>query len=359
MRKYLFTFLIGATGGGIFSLIHAPIPWLLGSLLSICVLRLGFKRDILWSKQIRDFAMIALGYMIGRSFTPEAGHNILSLLPILALVTLVNIIVCLLASLVIWRFTETNLATSLFGSMPAGLSQVAAICEKEKDVDIGIITLMQSIRLITVIVVVPFIALHGLSDIDRTSLPFTGSQLGCHELKMLGIYFLVIIFFIFWGKRFQLSNIYIIFPIVVTAVLALTGLDAPPIPSVITITAQICVGIHIGNQINMTTLRNWKRISFFSLLNIFGIIGMFLGVDYLITKISPMSFLTAFISTAPGGMAEMGITAMMVQADVSTVATFQLFRLLFVILVTTPALSRGLKYSKRHRIKGYNENTPN
>jgi len=48
-------------------------------------------------------------------------------------------------------------------------------------------------------------------------------------------------------------------------------------------------------------------------------------------RIAPITFLTAFISTALGGMTEMGLTAMMVHADLSTVIAFQLFRLLFVL----------------------------
>ena len=349
--KYFKTFFVGGIGGWLFSLLHFPIPWLLGALASISVLRIGLNKEIYWSKQIRNAALIILGYMMGRTFTPEIGQNILSLVPILILVTFANIILCIIASLIMWKFTKANLATSLFGSMPAGLAQVATICEKEEDADIGIITLMQSIRLITVLVIVPFIALHALAErVDTIPLSLNGSNLGIHDFKQFGIYFLIIIVLIVLGKYLKISNVFIVFPLVTTAGLAVSGLEAPALPSIFIIVAQICVGIHIATTVNIATLADWKSISFYSLLNMFGVLLAFSLVDYLITIISPITFLTAFISTAPGGMAEMGFTAMMVHADVSTVATFQLFRLLFIILVVTPGISWGLKILKKRTV---------
>jgi uncharacterized membrane protein AbrB (regulator of aidB expression) len=61
--------------------------------------------------------------------------------------------------------------------------------------------------------------------------------------------------------------------------------------------------------------------------------------------------LTAFIGTAPGGMAEMGITAMMVNADLSTVVAFQLSRLLFVLVIVFPLMS-WLFRRKRNKSQG-------
>ena len=52
-------------------------------------------------------------------------------------------------------------------------------------------------------------------------------------------------------------------------------------------------------------------------------------------------FATAFLSTAPGGLAEMGITALTVGADISTMTAYQLVRLLFIMLVF-PYLAKWL-----------------
>ncbi|RYG72527.1 hypothetical protein EU245_10000 [Lentibacillus lipolyticus] len=45
-----------------------------------------------------------------------------------------------------------------------------------------------------------------------------------------------------------------------------------------------------------------------------------------------LTYSTAFLSTAPGGMVEMGLTAAAVGGDVSVVTSYQLFRLLVIML---------------------------
>ncbi|MDO9229797.1 MAG: AbrB family transcriptional regulator [Syntrophales bacterium] len=54
---------------------------------------------------------------------------------------------------------------------------------------------------------------------------------------------------------------------------------------------------------------------------------------------TPASLLTAFLSTAPGGLTEMGIVALTLGADVAFVLAYQLFRF-FCILLAAPFLLR-------------------
>ena len=58
------------------------------------------------------------------------------------------------------------------------------------------------------------------------------------------------------------------------------------------------------------------------------------------------SFATGFLSTAPGGLTEMGITALIVGADISTMTAYQLVRLLFIMLVF-PYIAKGIVYLYR------------
>jgi hypothetical protein len=58
----------------------------------------------------------------------------------------------------------------------------------------------------------------------------------------------------------------------------------------------------------------------------------------------PAGLVTAFLSAAPGGMAEMGLTALILGGDVSVVAGYHMFRLLFILLV--------LPYFLRYWLKG-------
>lgn len=355
MMKLLKAFLIGGIGGWIFSIINTPIPWTLGPLISTVIAKMWLKTDIFWPVRIRNTGMVILGYIMGRTFTPETAKEIIALLPILFLVTIGNIVLCLLGGLVTWRFCGLSLSTSVFGSLPAGLHQMASICEEIEGADIGAITLMQTIRVFTVVIVVPFISFHALSD-QVEIVSNTTNFLTIHDLKILFLYFTIIaILILIITKFFKTSGtLYVILPLIITAIILLFGVSAPELPATIVNIAQIFVSIRIGSTININTLSNWKRISALSFLSVIGILIATLLIDYHLTQVAQMSFLTAFISTAPGGMAEMGLTAMAVHADLPKVIAFQFFRLLFVLLLVVPASSWIVKRFKvgMIRLKG-------
>ena len=92
----------------------------------------------------------------------------------------------------------------------------------------------------------------------------------------------------------------------------------------------------MGADIKFDGLKNWKSIVAYSFGGVLIVIIASLGIDYILTKVYSITFLTAFISTAPGGMAEMGITAIAVHADVSLVVAYQLFRLISMLLIAIP-----------------------
>jgi membrane AbrB-like protein len=350
VKSYLSAFALGSLGGWIFSLLRMPIPWTLGPLVFIAIAEIGFKVRLYWSSQIRNIALLILGYSMGRAFTPDTGQRIWALFPLLMLVTLISIALCLFGGFIIHKSTGLSLSTCLFGSIPGGLSQTATICEEVEDADLAAVTLMQTIRVLAVVSCVPFIALHGLSN-QSTQVSKSIVTLGSSDLLSLVLFSVIIGILTFISRYLKLPGGYIISPLLGTAVLTLVGVPAPALPPSIISIAQICVGILMGMSLNFATLANWKKITLQSLLNNLGILGGLMGLNYLITKISPITFLTAFIGTAPGGMAEMGITAMMVNADLSTVVAFQLSRLLFVLVIVFPLMS-WLFRRKRNKSQG-------
>lgn len=75
---------IGIAGGLIFNGLHIPLPWTLGPLTAIAMAQVHCKMKLVWPVQIRDAAIVLLGYVMGRTFTIETGQRILSYLPLLS-----------------------------------------------------------------------------------------------------------------------------------------------------------------------------------------------------------------------------------------------------------------------------------
>lgn len=338
IRQFLETLAIGLAGGLIFKLLHIPLPWTLGPLTAAALAGIRFKRKIFWPVQVRDAAIVILGYAMGRTFTVETGQRILSYLPLLIIISIFSLLLCVLGGFITRRYTGVSLPTALFGSMPAGLSQTAVIIEDLADADLGVIALMHTVRVIAVVFIVPFLALHGLAGQANTAPAAAAQGNGPPDIYTIAAFFTVILVCVSFGKHMKVPAGVIIIPIISTAVLTLLGLSGPSLPSGLVAVAQVFVGIRIAMSVNIGSLADWKRITAFSLLHVMGLLSVLSLVDYLVTRATPLSFLTIFIGTAPGGMTEMGLTAMMVNADLPTVISFQLFRLLFVYLISMPAM---------------------
>ncbi|KUK52559.1 MAG: Putative ammonia monooxygenase [Desulfotomaculum sp. 46_296] len=60
-----------------------------------------------------------------------------------------------------------------------------------------------------------------------------------------------------------------------------------------------------------------------------------LGIGFLLTRLYSLDLISAFLGTSPDGMGEMGLTAVLVNANVSMVTAYQMFRLLFILFVVS------------------------
>jgi membrane AbrB-like protein len=291
--------------------------------------------------------MIVLGFVMGSPFTPQTGQQIVSQLPAMAIMTVLTIALCLSGGYIIGKYLDLHISTSLIGSMPGGLAQMAIVCEDVEGSDAAAVTLMQTVRVITTVFVVPFMVLHGLADHVDPLTRSAAQQFSADKFPVLLIFAAVILGLFYLGRYIRMPSPYLIAPVVGTAVLVLSGVEAPALPFSVIAVAQICVGVRMGMAVELSSLDNWKKLLVLNFISIFTIILMFLGIDYIFAQISGTPFVTAFISTAPGGITEMGLTALMVHADLSTVIAFQLFRLLVVLLIAVPLIRWWLCRTKK------------
>lgn len=342
---YLKTFLVACAGGWLFSVVHMPLPWTLGPLTAVAAWQVWFNRLAAWPSRLRNIGMAVLGYVLGSPFTPQTGGFILANLSAMLFFTLLTIVLSLTGGYLISRLTGMGLPSGLLGSMPGGLSQMTLLSREIKGADAAEVTLMQTVRMVTVVFVVPFIVLHGLADqvgaAVRPEAIITSGQ-----IPALAAFAGTIFVLLYLTKHINLPGRYVTAPVVGTAVLAASGLEAPALPFSVVVLAQVFVGISMGMDINVASLANWRRIFAYNCTSVLCVIGLLAVADYLFAEAANIPFATVFISTAPGGIAEMGLTAMMINADLSTVIAFQLFRLLFVITVGIPVLKWWLERNK-------------
>lgn len=334
--QFVETLLCGIAGGILFTLIHLPLKWMLGPLTAIVIWKLISKRSLYWPVHFRNGGQMLLGYSMGLSFTNDSARQIVNQLPSMAITTVLMIVFALVIAYLVSRLTGISIPSAVMGTTPGGLSQMVVMSEEIKGADPTIVTFMQTIRMLTVIFIVPTLSVHAFSSggTQNSKLPIDlVVQTEYGNFPQLITTIAIVLFITTLAVRFKFPTPWIIGPLVSSAILTLCGYETPQLPPILIVIAQLCLGIYLGLGIKINMLRNWRKLLPFSIISGLLIVGFAFGLAYCLHKLYPITMTTAFLSIAPGGLPEMGVTAHTVQADVSIVAAYQLFRVFFILFI--------------------------
>ncbi|MFX3674571.1 MAG: AbrB family transcriptional regulator [Paenisporosarcina sp.] len=336
------TFLLASLGGFLFHKLGIFLPWLLGPMIVMMIVRQTDKLESRWPTSLRNIGLIVLGVQIGSSFTKKSIEMMWFDFPLMIFMTCSIVCVSILLSLLFHKISGETFATSILGSLPGGLSQMVLLSEEVKTANATVVTLMQTFRIFVVITIVPFFT---------TWIP-KGSHLNEKMIELSSFSMIHFIVFVFIGTLFFIGMKKVHFPlpelmapiISMAIVQFITNHPVVEVPSLILILSQIFVGAHLGLQLeNVKEKISFKLFTTILLTN-FLLIAFCAFISLLLSNIHPSNtFLDFFISAAPGGIAEMSITALETGADLSTVTSFHLFRIFFILLVAAPVVTLVLK----------------
>ncbi|WP_456275336.1 AbrB family transcriptional regulator [Bacillus sp. AK128] len=333
------TLLIACIGGLLFTFLQLPLAWMLGSLLAVVIWKLLLKREIKSLPVTRNGALVVIGYMLGIAFTYDTLLQMLKMLPAMLTTTILLIGFSLLVSIFISRFIGINFKTAFIGMMPGGFSQMVLLGEEIDDVDVTSVTLFQLIRLLSVIYLVPAIVRIDWFSGPLTTLNTVESSIKTSTVMEITLFIAVTGLSSLLAVKGRLPTPYLVGPIIGCAVLVVFGLTPFPIPELLLIAAQIFLGIHIGKMVDPNKLKNWKRFGTGAIISCLILLLSTVLIAGLLQWVYPISLGTAFLSTAPGGIAEMGLTAKAIGADLSIVTGFQLFRIFFILFLVPPLVA--------------------
>ncbi|WP_141993321.1 AbrB family transcriptional regulator [Bacillus sp. B4EP4a] len=345
-------------GGGLFTLIRLPIPWLLGPMAALLIASRFKNVNLIWPVSMRNTGLIIVGYSIGISFTKSSLSDMISHLPSMLILTTLIVLVCVCSAFVMSKYSGIDYPTSLTSSIPGGLSQIVVFAEEMKGIDITTVTFFHVTRVIMVVFLVPLLifspifaakSTNGSSKIMDNVIP-EWSDL----FPLIFLFALICFLAARIGKIFKLPAPYFLGPVIVAAAIGLLGLQGPPLPPSLLDISQFMVGGYIGLLLKPEQLDNKRKTLLLALLNGLILICATMFFSFLLTYYYDLSTITGFLSLAPGGMDQMGIIAQEVNADVSTVTSYQLFRMAFIYAAVPPLLRMVLKLSLRKKDKNSN-----
>jgi membrane AbrB-like protein len=327
------TLFIGLLGGLLFTLLHLPLAWMLGSLLAIVLWKLWMKREVVIFQSMRNGSLVVIGYMIGISFTYETLLQMAGMLPAMLTTTVLLIGFSVLISFFLAKFIGITFKTALIGMMPGGFSQMVVLGEELGDVDVTSVTLFQLVRLLSVIYIVPAVVrIEWFSEIGNNS-THTQNIIGSSTSLEVVLFIAVTLISVYVAVKCKIPTPYLVGPILGAAIFVIAGFVPFQLPNIVLIAAQLFLGIHVGIMVDPKKLTNWKRFGIGAILSSIALLISTIIITGLVVNVYPVSLGTAFLSVAPGGIAEMGLTAIAIGADLSIVTGFQMFRIFFILFL--------------------------
>ncbi|EDL62628.1 AbrB family transcriptional regulator [Bacillus sp. SG-1] len=339
--KILYTILIGSIGGMVFSLLHIPLAWLLGSMTAVFAVEKMTSFKVYWPPIFRNTGLIIVGYTIGQSFSRDTAIEIVQQLPWMLFLTVLLLLFSSVLALLITKLTGVNLRSTITGCIPGGLSQMVVLGEELEDIDVTVVTIIQVIRLVSVIFIVPFMAFSPVFQGDKDGVVSAPAAVDFYLSLPLLILSGMAVLSAVLAVKLKLPTPTLLGPILGIGILSASGIAAPHMPDAAIIAAQILLGIYFSKMMKFEDSGSLSKFIGLTLATSVILIAFTFGLGAILMASHDITFITSFLSMAPGGMAEMALVGQALHADLSIITGYHLFRILF-ILFAVPVILKWL-----------------
>jgi len=151
----------------------------------------------------------------------------------------------------------------------------------------------------------------------------------------------------FVSARIKIPAGRLIGPILVVAALNIIGFNIKA-PTYLLITCSIIFGVFIGLKFNWKTLEQLRSVIIPGTILVAWYIGITFVYGWVLLNTSILDKYTAFLSVLPGGIAEVSVLALSYNADISQIVSFQLTRLLTIIMIVPVLVKSVFVYNGEH-----------
>jgi uncharacterized protein len=327
---------LGTLGGGLFYLLSLPLPWMLGALFLTMVAAIA-GLPVAGPVRLRPAIVAVIGVLLGSRFTPEVVDQAAQALASLAILLVYLVAVAAVVVPYYRFFGRQDWTTAYFAGMPGGLSEMIELGEA-RGAHVPSIVLAHSLRIVVTIALMAFL-FRVLLGHDVGSAPASsGPALGLLDAAILGA---AAVLGSLVGVRLRIPAPTFLGPLVLSAVAHLSGLTESAPPSFLIIVAQIALGTILGCRFLGIAPAMLLKAGILSLGATVLTLALALAAALAMQAGAGVALDQGLLALAPGGLTEMGLIALAIQADVAFVALHHVVRILAVIVVA-PLVSRFL-----------------
>ena len=313
---------------------HVPLPWLLGPLLLTAGCGVA-GLPLAASNRLRNVGQATIGLALGLYFTPAVVLLIVTLAPAIVL----GVAWALGMGWLFYRLLRAtnggDAATAWFSAAIGGASEMAVLAERHGG-QVYRVAAAHSMRVLLVVTVIPFgfqaAGIHGLDTLPPA----------VAEVRWPGLVLLVVLSGagIAGFRRLGAPNPFVLGALAVTLVITAAGIELSALPKWASNAAQLFIGVSLGTRFTPEFVRAAPRWLGAVAAGTLGLIVLSAGFAWGVAQGVGLHPATLLLATAPGGIAEMAITAKVLQLGVPVVTAFQVVRYVAVLTLTGPMFRR-------------------
>jgi membrane AbrB-like protein len=310
--------------------IGIPLPWTLGPLIVIASLRL-LSIPVSSASPLRNFGQWVIGLTLGLYFTPQVVSVVSSHWFAMSAGLLLALLLAVYGTYLLHKTGQVDLKTAWFSSAIGGANEMAVLAERY-GVRPDLVASAHTVRVIIVVLAVPFACqLFQISGIDSSVL----EQKDFNATGLLGIALLTFVGGLI-AHLLKIPNAWVLGSMFVAMFFTMNEIHFSRVPVELTLIAQLCIGWSLGDRFRPGFFKKAPR--FLMCVVIYSATALVLAFGYavLLSMLTNVPLSSLAVSVAPGGIAEMAITAKVLQLGVPLVTAFQVSRMVGVVLLTGP-----------------------
>lgn len=341
----LLALVLCAGAGALFAALKLPLPWMLGPLLAMALSNFA-GAELRAPRGGRPLGQLLIGTALGLYFTPAVGREVIAHWPVLAAAAVLAVLLGTGGGMLLGRMSGVDGTTAFFASVPGGATEMT-IAGERFGARADRVALAQSLRILIVVAVVPFAltysGVHGTDAYLSSSAPLRWERLPL----LLGIAGAAA-----WLlRRLRMPNAFMFGPLAAVIALSVNDVQLSALPGGFTNAAQVLLGCALGARFERRSLESAPRYVWAVAASVLIGIAFAAAAATLVAWLSGLSAASLILAMAPGGIAEMGVTAKVLQLGVPLVTAAHVTRVIVLILTTAPAvrIARALRVSVQTR----------
>lgn len=328
----------------VFDALRTPLPWMIGPLLGVAATRVA-GWPVSAPRGARQVGQWIIGTALGLYFTPLVAERVSGVIWLLLLGAVFAIAVGYICGYFLSVLGGTDRTTAMFASVPGGAAEMAVLGERF-GARVDQVAAAQSFRILLVVVTIPSVfaalGLHGADPFLAASSEVRWPALAA-MLAVTGAAGLAL-------TRASVPNAFVLGALLIAIPLTIAGISTSAMPRWMINGAQLLLGCALGSRFNRSFLARAPRFVAAVVATVALAMGISVVFAFIMARVSGLHPATLVLATAPGGIAEMAVTAKVLELGAPIVTAFHVTRVMLLLTCTGPIFAWLRERQRRRRV---------